>query len=156
MTESTEDKTKRRYLEYLMLYEWSYQYSFFYKDHEYSRELIHHKPKLTRALSQRFQSQPFLLRVQILNKSKRLQAYVTVFTTEKISMLDMKDATDACGLSECLNVMSRRCSDWKIESMANKIKEQKPHDLKRFFGSKTVKRWNVLNKKHLKPKLSEG
>ncbi|WP_236182279.1 hypothetical protein [Pseudomonas sputi] len=149
MSESSEDKTKRKYLAVLRSYQWSYQHSIFYDDPEQSHALLDHMVKFKQTLRRRCPDQPFLIRVQMLKKGGRpLQAYLTIFTTEKVE--DLRNMANKV-FPTVMNVLGKKLSTEKLDQIATAIEKQKPHDLSKLFGKQGVNRWSVLNKHLLLP-----
>ncbi|WP_147288382.1 hypothetical protein [Pseudomonas fluorescens] len=88
MSETSEDKTKRKYLTVLRDYQWSYQHSIFYKDAEQSHALLGDMVKFKQVLRRRCPDQPFLIRVQALKKGAVHQAFLSIITTAKVEDLE--------------------------------------------------------------------
>ncbi|GEM_PF-717000 len=148
MTESSEDKTKRAYLHRLTAYTWSYQHAVFYQDYTESIRLLTDMAGFKQILRRRCPDQPFLIRIQLLNRGKNLQAYLNILTTQKTEV--MHEIVDK-SFSAPVNAIGRRCSPERIRAMAEKIRRQKPHNLERFFAKPQVRRWALLNKELLIP-----
>ncbi|SPO56628.1 conserved protein of unknown function [Pseudomonas sp. JV551A1] len=71
------------------------------------------------------------------------QAYLTMFTTKPVDGLqDVADKT----FPSLMNVMDQALSVSKLDTIADTIERQRPHDLSKFFGKGKVNRWTVLNK----------
>lgn len=145
MTESAEQRTKRRFCEYLDLTEWTYQYSFFYQCATDAREFAlgdatKFKEKLRRTKS--LQSQSFLYRL-CLYKSN---AFHTVFTTKKVDEMLLQALVDKVSKVE-IRILGREVADWRIERYKNAVRKQRPHDLRGFFGDKKINRIALLNVK---------
>lgn len=147
MSETTEDKTKRRYLTVFRGNPWSNQYSVFYADPTLSHTLLDDMVSFKQRLRRVYPDQPFLIRVQLKSGSGRpLQAFLNIFTTKP-----------ADGLQDVVNkvfktpmaVLSRRLNEGKLVTIANAIENQRPQNLSRFFGKAGVNRWTVLNKELL-------
>lgn len=144
MSESSEVKTKRKYLAVLRSYQWSYQHSIFYDDPEQSHALLDHMVKFKQTLRRRCPDQPFLVRVQTLKKGgDPLQAYLVIFTTKKFE--DLRDMANKV-FPAVMNIMGRRLSVEKLDQIARAIEKQKPHDLSKLFDKAGINRWSVLNK----------
>ena len=144
MSETSEDKTKRRYLAVLRGYQWSYQHSIFYADPEQSHALLDHMVRFKQTLRRRCPDQPFLIRVQTLNKWGRpLQAYLTFFTTKKVE--DLQEMAEKVFPAN-MNVRGRTLSVEKHGTIARAIEKQKPQDLSKVFDKVGMNRWSVLNK----------
>lgn len=153
--ESSEDKTKRKFAKYLLDPRWNYQYSIFYETPEDSITLLTDQKVLRKELGRKFPSQPFLIRIQTL-KSHRwgnvLQAYLTIYTTQKtpefFELVDRYFPASA-------NVLYRQLTERRREVKAQKILNQKPHDLVKLFGPVRIRRYGVINK-HLLADLEDG
>lgn len=144
MSESSEEKTKRKYLTVLRGYQWSYQHSVFYDDPEQSHALLDHMVRFKQVLRRRCPEQPFLVRIQTLKKGAAPhQAYLTIFTTKKVE--DLREMTNKV-FPTTMNVMGKRLSVEKLDQIARAIEKQKPHDLSKVFDKAGINRWSVLNK----------
>ncbi len=155
MSETSEDKSKRNYLKQLQDYQWSYQHSIFYEDVEDSRALLSDMVRFKQELRRQCPDQPFLIRIQLLNKKTPrnpdggLQAYLSIITT-KNAYKNIGAAADKAMSTQC-NVMSKSLSPEKLISLASAIKVQKPHNLEGFFGAAKINRFTLLNKFKLTP-----
>lgn len=149
MSESSEAKTKRKYLVVLRSNQWPYQHSIFYDDPEQSHALLEHMVKFKQTLRRRCPDQPFLVRVQTLKKGgDPLQAYLTIFTTKKVE--DLREIANKV-FPTVMNALGKRLSIEKLDQIARSIEKQKPHDLSKLFGKQGANRWSVLNKHLLLP-----
>lgn len=144
--ETSEDKTKRKFANYLLAPIWNYQYSVFYETPEDSKNLLVDQKSFRQELGRKFADQPFLIRVQILQRGNVRQAYLTMYTTDKVKGL--QELADKC-FPVAVNVVYRRVTpDW-CELKANKILSQRPHDLPKLFGDVRIRRYGVINKRLL-------
>lgn len=144
MSETTEDKTKRKYLAVFKGNPWSNQYSVFYADPTMSNSLLDDMVAFKQRLRRVYPDQPFLIRVQLKSGSGRpLQAFLNMFTSKPADGLQHV-------VSELfttpMNVLSRRLNEGKLVTIANAIEKQRPQNLSKFFGKEGVNRWSVLNK----------
>lgn len=144
MSETSEDKTKRKYLAVLRGYQWSYQHSVFYDDPEQSHALLDHMVRFKQVLRRRCPDQPFLVRIQTLKKgSAPHQAYLTIFTIMKVE--DLREMANKV-FPATMNVLGKRLSAEKLDQIARAIEKQKPHNLSKLFDKAGINRWSVLNK----------
>ncbi len=147
MSETSEEKTKRKYLTVLRGYQWSYQHSVFYDDPDQSHALLEHMVRFKQILRRRCPDQPFLVRIQTLKKgSAPHQAYLTIFTTRKVE--DLRQMANKV-FPATMNVLGKRLSAEKHDQIARAIEKQKPHDLSKLFDKVGINRWTLLNKQHL-------
>lgn len=142
MSESSEDKTRRKFAKYLLHPRWAYQYSFFYEDPADSKSLLNDQKLFRQKLRRKFPNQPFLVRVQTLKRAGReLQAYLTIYTTQKTEgMFELSERYFP------VNVLYRQLTERRREVKAHKILTQKPHDLTKLFGQVRIRRYGVINK----------
>lgn len=145
MTETAEERTKRRFREYLELIEWTHQYSFFYQDSEDAKACalgdatrLKEKLRKTKALK----NQPFLYRLCLL----RSNAYHTIFTTQSIDVEFLAVIFQKISVAD-FKIGGREVSEWKIEKYKHSVSTQKPHNLIGFFGDKKINRIALLNGK---------
>ena len=152
MSETSEDKTKRKYLTVLRDYQWSYQHSIFYKDAEQSHALLGDMVRFKQMLRRRCPDQPFLIRVQALKKGAVHQAFLSIITTAKVE--DLQGVANKAFPAK-MNVVGRRLSAERLSQQARVIEEAKPHDLSKLFDKAGINRWSVLNKHSLAPVQDE-
>lgn len=143
MSESSEEKTKRKYLTVLRGYQWSYQHSIFYDDPEQSIALLGDMVLFKQMLRRKCPDQPFLIRVQALKKGAIHQAFLSIITTAKVGSLG-EIANKAFPAK--MNVIGRRLSAERLSQQASVIEESKPHDLSKLFDKTGINRWSMLNK----------
>lgn len=143
MSETSEEKTKRKYLTMLRDYEWSYQHSVFYDDPEQSIGLLEDMVSFKQMLRRRCPDQPFLIRVQALKKGAVHQAFLSIITTAKVD--DLKEIANK-KFPATMNVVGRRLSVERLSQQAHVIEQAKPHDLSKLFDKAGTNRWSVLNK----------
>ena len=167
MSESPENKTKRRFSEYLGLANWSYQYSFFHNDLQTAQECaIQDGATLRRVLARKFRDQPFLYRLCMIKRRDKVEEdvdeatgeitttkvnfptlpYHMFLTTQKLPEDSLDDATNYCMDGE-INWLYRSRKEEHLTRYNSVIKAQVPHNLKRFFGDKKINRIALLNKK---------
>jgi hypothetical protein len=146
VSESSEEKTKRKYLTVLRGYQWSYQHSVFYDDPEQSHALLDDMVKFKQVLRRRCPDQPFLIRVQALKKGAVHQAFLSIITTAKVE--DLRGIANKT-FPATMNVVGRRLSAERLSQQARVIEKAKPHDLSKLFDKAGINRWSVLNKQHL-------
>jgi hypothetical protein len=155
MSESSEEKSKRKYLNLLCNYQWPYQHSVFYSDLTESTALLGDMIKFKQALRRCCPKQPFLIKIQLLNKKTPhnpeggQQAYLAIFTTEKTKTA-IAFATEKAMRAET-NVIYKKLTREKIANIALAINNQKPHNLEKFFKKEKINRYTILNKDHLLP-----
>lgn len=149
VSESSEEKTKRRYLAVLKDYQWNYQHSVFYDDPEESHALLDYMVSFKQVLRRKCPDQPFLVRIQTLKRGATPhQAYLTIFTTKKVEGL--RDIANK-SFPTAMNVMGRQLSPEKFGRIVRAVESQKPQDLSKVFDRVGVNRWSVLNKTKLVP-----
>lgn len=152
MSETSEDKTKRRYLALLKGHQWSHQYSVFYDDLMLSNQLLTDKGPFLQTLRKHYPGQPFLVRIQTKmgngRGDKELQAYLMILTTARSD--GFKEIVDKT-FTSVMNVISKPLVGLKPFTIADAINNQKPHDLTKVFGDVRIKRWTLLNKPMLVP-----
>jgi hypothetical protein len=148
VSETSEEKTKRKYLTVLRGYQWSYQHSVFYDDPEQSLGLLEDMASFKQMLRRRCPDQPFLIRVQALKKGAVHQAFLSIITTAKVD--DLREIANKTFPAK-MNVIGRTLSVEKHDSIARAIEKQKPQDLSKLFDKAGINRWSVLNKRLLLP-----
>lgn len=141
--ESSEDKTKRKFAAHLRKPIWTIQYSVFYVDRPGSNKLLDDQKLFRRELKRKFPDQPFLVRVQTLQRGAVLQAYLTLFTTQEAD--GIKELAERYFPAE-IRVPRKKLTVEQCELKAHKILTQKPHDLTKMFGEVRIRRYGIINK----------
>lgn len=150
MSETSKDKSKRKYLKSLNDYAWNYQHSLFYQEPEDSRSLLDDMIRFKQSLRRKCADHALLIRIQLLRKKTAHntngteQAYLTILATENIKQ-SIKDIAENTISSPC-NIVAKQLNTEKKNRIASTIKSQKPHNLERFFEKKKVNRFTLLNK----------
>lgn len=156
MSESSEEKTTRKYLQLLSDYEWSYQYSLFYDDPEESHHLLDDMVTFKQELRRKWPEAAFMIRIQSHrrdmgsgNANRILQAFLSILSTSKLQGI-MDGFLDPL-FSAPVNIMYKRLSIAKQKQIYGSIAIQRPHDLTKIFKDKTtpIRRYSVLNKAKL-------
>ncbi|MEK8080613.1 hypothetical protein [Pseudomonas sp. XK-1] len=153
MSETSDEKSKRNYLRLLKNHEWNYQHSLFYEDGADSKALLDEMIKFKQVLRRKCPGQPFLIRIQLLNKRTAynpdggLQAYLVILTT--INARDALAGAAKVAMHAPCNILKKELTQERKARMASAIKSQKPHNLERFFGKQKINRFTLLNKSKL-------
>lgn len=156
MSEHSEEKTKRKYLQLLNNYEWSYQYSLFYEEPEDSHHLLDDMVKFKQELRRKWPDAAFLIRIQSHRKdmgtgnaNRVLQAFLSILSTSKLQGI-MDGFLDPL-FSAPVNILYKSLSTGKQKQIYGSIDRQKPHALTKVFKDKStpIKRYSVLNKSKL-------
>lgn len=161
--ELSKDRTKRKMIDLLINYDWSYQYSIFCDvsnlDYEKARALAvewinHFDDSKFRDYLRKTSNTAilFIVRVGLIRNrldNKRIkQVYITMYANEKLDLTRCESYLLGFddGEMPSLNVMNKRVSGWKIKRTVNTLKKQALHNLD-FLGNK--KRYSIINRKHL-------
>ncbi len=164
MSESPEDRSKRRFLEHLDSHQWTYQVSIFlnyYGDKEHSLDVF---DSVRSRIARVYKEQPFLWRLaakgglppsyfkdeEDIGLAKVTSPYLTLFTDTSIPKKEIKHIIDKMPGDFELRVKVTALSEDKINSYRRAVKKQKPHNLKAIYGDRKINRFGVLNGKHLK------
>lgn len=157
--ESSQSKTKRKMIDLLSNYQWSYQYSIYCDVHNLNYEeakivamswIQDFDDKKLRDYLRKTSETAILFIVRastIRNRSDRKfvrQIYLTMYCNEALNL----DNCERYGVHP-LNVQSRRVHEGKMASTCNAIKRQALHNLDSLNGKK---RYTVINKGLLIPK----
>lgn len=154
MSETSNEKSKRNYLHLLNDHEWCYQHSLFYENATDSKALLSDMIKFKQVLRRKCPDQPFLIRIQLLNRKTDYnpdgdtQAYLVILTTIK-SKTAITETAEIAMHATC-NILGKRLTQEKKTHMASTIKLQKPHNLEHFFDKDKINRFTILNKNKLK------
>lgn len=159
VVESSENKTKRKMIDLLFNYQWSYQYSIYCDVHNLQYEeakgvamswINDFDDKKLRDYLRKTSETAILFIVRastIRNRSDRKlvkQIYLTMYCNEALNL----DNCERYGLYP-LNFQRRKVHEWKIRTTCNAIQRQALHNLDSLNGKK---RYTVINKSLLIPK----
>lgn len=165
MSESSSDKTKRKFTALLTTYYWSHQVTVFYSNYLDRNSAPIHKEKITRALRQLYPQSPFLYRLclskpidaEILNDSvgaseSVVMPYHTFFTTIPINKKELKASLQK-RLGCEVTVRMRYVASWKVSNYIKAVKRDDPHDLEGYFPElKYQRRTAFIGKQHAIPR----
>lgn len=143
MTESAEDRSKRKFCDHLTSYEWTSQISAFYEDQDVAIEsVIIEGAKLRKALARAFPESVFLWRLMIKHRSGQGPfPYWTAFTTESMNRKDLTRYFKKLGC----NPSVRKVTEEKVASFGRAVMTQRPHDLNRVLGDRKINRFSLVN-----------
>lgn len=164
MSESSESKNTRRFLNVATSYRWEYQTSIFFTEADASKDISEILPTLKRHITYNNPNIPILLRIQhhvknnkkssVLYK-KENQLFITLYSPtplklpifhKNVGMLELKD-----GNQYLFNKMVRSLES-RLSGILRKIKEGKVslRVINSFTNSKQeLKSFTILNSKHL-------
>lgn len=161
MSESSQEKTKRKTLELLSSEQWSYQLSIFYRCFSNRLLALEHKEKITRVLKRLNPDQPILYRLCLFDAphehlddiddndlvTERMP-YHAVFSSTPFYLKEPDLAlalTKVTGIS--LNVLKRSFKGELKRRYLSAIKVGELHELKDYFGTNRVRSYYLINKK---------
>ncbi|MCD8530193.1 MAG: hypothetical protein LRY66_02295 [Saccharospirillaceae bacterium] len=145
MTESAEDRSKRKFCEYLNSYQWVKQISIFYDETDVAiQNALDDGLRLRKALARAFPDSVFLWRLALKNlKGRGVTPYWTAFTTGDFRTAGLSHYVskfDGC------SVKVRRIGESKISSYTRSVLRENPHNLKAVFGDRKINRFSLQNK----------
>ena len=150
MSESPSDRTVRQYLKLHLSTQWRYQHTVFYVNPEDSVSLLTDQVRFKEALRKHAPDQPFLCRIQLLDKDGVQEAIMVIYTTGKVHGLTEL----ACKkFKQPMNTLGRGLPDSRRDGAAATIKREHAHNLAEFFEKPSVRRFTVLNKPLIEPSL---
>lgn len=145
MSESSSDKTKRKFIDVFSTYYWSHQVTVFYEKYSDRQLAPLHKEKITRALRQLFPETPFLYRLclskpidaNILHDltsedSQVVMPFHTMFTNTPIDYRTLKDSLER-RLGCAFKVKVRYMPIWKARNYIKSVSKEDPHSLLSYF-----------------------
>ncbi len=168
MSETAEQKTKRKYAEALRAHKFSYQTCIFFPIKE-SRETNTQAASLLRDILRKNYKFPILWKLKHIHPKSSVidyyeqhygmevtshdwQAYVSIYSTEKLKGL--AQILTASGINTIFAtgipaaMMSRFISKDALEHkvLAEANKKAKPHDLQISYAGDRIRRWGFINK----------
>lgn len=167
MTESAEQKTRRKFSTLYLKYDWRFQTTVFLKEYESRLEFLEYAKVMRRELPKVFPETAFLWRL-ILSRAKtyRFTGYdgkaattnmpaITLFHYHKIMKEDVEDSLEAAlakhfsGNYVPLFAMRRTIITEKYHRYPKTVKNGKPQNLEKYFSlEKCPQRYGIINKKH--------
>lgn len=143
MSESSEEKTKRKIIERLLVYPWVYQITVFFEDYDHSQELPEVMPEIRTKLRKAFPNDPFFARTALRYHSatKETIAYESYYCLRPLP--EARKSLEAWMKGG--RVRARPISPEKRLRSAFSIKTGKPHDLKGYFQRGKVNRHRFLS-----------
>ncbi len=147
MSESSEEKTKRKLIEKLLVYPWVYQVTLFFEDYDHSQELPEVLPKLRTKIRKAFPNDPIFARTALKYHSatRTRIAYETYYCLKPIP--ELKRNIEKWMSTD--RVRSRTISPEKRLQSAKSMRKGISHDLKGYFHLDKVNRHRLLNRKKL-------
>ena len=159
MSESSEDKSKRIFIEHLDSCNWQYQLSIFYQSYRSSRDAIEHSKEFRKWIS-RYHPHKILWRLALKNtesfftpdapkgKASVTMPYHTLFFTIKPDREKITEKFESICRSE-VKTRIRKLTPEKIDSYKNSVSNQKPHNLNMIFFERKINRFSIMNKDKL-------
>lgn len=169
MTESAEEKRKRRLIDSLENYQWKYQYSIFpdvdYWDKELAEDSTEYTitdgvTKLREKLREKFLDTGMLFELRRSNVKEKTQfkrkrnwqkVYATLHTTKELNDVKLVEVLESVYHPDDYHCSSREVIQEKIDSSIKTIKNQKLHKVVLARDGKEFNRFSIINKKHLIP-----
>lgn len=138
MSETSIDKTRRRLCSLFDLYDFKYQYSFFFPDGIEPDNFLNQIAKIKRSIRRKYK-QPILLKIN-LSAKRGLHAYITMYAEQQL-----EDYKNFMELRFPGVARSRELKPEKIESTISAIMNQNLHNLSGYFKRDKVNRYSMLN-----------
>jgi hypothetical protein len=172
MSETSLNKTRRKFISLLKDNHWTWQYSVFFDHHPESLNIVENTNTINSAVRKAYPDIAFLYRIVAKSISvdfvsgepegaKMVTApYLTFFTSEKIQFtplmqlihksLERKDVQVSGSENiKGVRLKLREVKDLKVSSYASSVKNQQPHDLNKLLDRNKVNRFGVLNRSKL-------
>tara|TARA_R110001592_G_scaffold112297_6_gene310410 strand:- start:8512 stop:9066 length:555 start_codon:yes stop_codon:yes gene_type:complete len=167
MTESTEQKTRRKFSKLYLKYDWRFKTTVFLQEYEDRLEFLEYARVMRRELPKVFPETAFLWRL-ILSRAKTsyFEGYdgkaattdmpaITLFHYARISREELRDGLEAAlakhssGAYTPLYVKGQSVTTEKYHSYPKTVKNGKPQNLEKYFSlEKCPQRYGIINKKH--------
>lgn len=160
MTESPEERSKRKFLNYYDQHDWKYQITIFLKspdDVKNAQELF---AKARKHFARKNPDYPTLWRIGVKgvrpqevfrdydgDKSIINMPYITFFTTREFDYTEAVALFDNLKVSERFDIRQRSFTGLKPIKYRRSVKNQRPHNLKAPLGEKKINRFGILNPK---------
>lgn len=164
MSESTEERTKRKFIAHYNNDYFTTQISIFYLHSLDGTKALLHKPVITQLIRRNHSEQCFLYRLCLTTTdaknlddlkdtqpphSKILMCYHTLFTNEKINEKKLKRTLEK-HLKCSIKIKQQYISELKKMKYVSAVKKGEPHDLKGYFNtSANIHRITTINSKLL-------
>jgi hypothetical protein len=165
MSESSEQKTIRKFIKLLENPDFSYQITIFYNNSFDKSEALKHKPIITRLIGKIFPKQPFLYRLALNSRVESenlddlksdaelgeviVMPYHTLFTNQ-VTEIKLLEERLKERLQVSLRVKRKVFTDSAKVSYIRAVRKGKPHDLEGFFPKDSnIKRIALFGKSFL-------
>lgn len=159
MSELSKEKTRRKYIDFLENYHWEEQISLFITNQSQIDTFLIDMEEIRSKLRSHNRNTAFLYRIALKNKPAHqanwyegekkyvTEPYMTLYSSARD--LDIYKVLGKSDTEFEYNPASRDVKSDKLATTINSISKQQPHNLKKFFNGKTVRRYEVINKKKL-------
>ncbi len=163
MSEASENKTKRKFIDLLQSYPWECKVNLYFRSYEFGKDVYKYLRRINSSLSTKNSDIGIVYRVCLNNARKAgFTEYQDNEYEDRIKWTTAPMVTYFCQKDPELPVLTRIRSfdigDYKYtkypqneETMTkyiNTVKQQKPHNLDKYLNN-TGQRYGRLNKKHL-------
>jgi hypothetical protein len=177
MSESSAEKSKRKFISLLLGYQWNWQYTIFFDHYPEALNIIDNSLVIKDAIKRAHKDTAILYRLasKSINpvflsgtdaKTLVPTPYFTFFTSKKIQYTPLQnlifshlEKRGVCIFPENeikgVRIKSRTISDSKLYSYSSAVNRQQPHNLKKLLDKKNVNRFGVLNKSKLIKRTDE-
>jgi len=155
MSESSENKSKRNFINYLTNYVWVKQYSIFFTRHGDSLDIHRIMNPVRLSLKRSYPNIAMLYRNCIYNTPAELlediesgtrpTPYLTIFTSETLKHKAFVEAVDK-SISVEYRWKDRPVKDYKLDTYIKTVKLEKPHNFKKHLGIENSNRFGIINK----------
>jgi hypothetical protein len=158
MTETAEDRSKRRFCQHLDDDIWRYQVTIFltqYSDRYVSPEIFQ---TVRKRIARCYREQPFLWRIGIKAKAKARYfddldpadtavtvPYMTLYTDRHTERKGLMSCLSKMKLPPDVSVWTQYTNKARRDGYIRKVKLDDPHDLKAYFDKQKVNRFGLLN-----------
>jgi len=162
MTESAEERTRRKFLAHFDQHEWQYQIIVFLRSPDDIEDAAELFAKARKHFARKNPNHPILWRTGVKGviphqvfptyKTKERiinMPFLTLITTKEFDHTKAVAQFDGLSVVGRLDIRQRVFAESKRTSYRKAVQKQKSHDLKAVFGDRKINRFGMLNSNHI-------
>jgi hypothetical protein len=177
MSESSTEKSKRKFISLLLEYHWDWQYTIFFDHYPEALNIIDNSLVIKDAIKRAHKDTAILYRLVAKSINPVFLSgtdantlvptpYFTFFTSKKIQFTPLQNLIfshlERRGVYifpedeiKGVRIKSRKITYEKLHSYSSAVNRQQPHNLKKLLNKENVNRFGVLNRSKLMKRTDE-
>jgi hypothetical protein len=165
VSESSESKSKRVFINHIKNNVWEQQFTVFFEYHSESLNIIEHMRQVKRKLRRDFRDSAILYRIGLKNvrsiggfikdiegDKSVVMPYFTFFTSKIIKLSEIKNSIKQA-MEVSIKVKGKVITEERLGKYIDTVRKHKPHNLKKYLAKENVNRIGLINKDELVPRV---